>query len=373
MNILLNASNLRFGGGVTVSLNLLNSLVPLRPEDHFFLIHPQGVGYEPLIQNWNLTPLPVPDAFHKSYITKIRYNEYIFRSWCRDYSIDKIVSLGNVAFRADHRPQLLYIQMSHLVYHDSPAWKRMDWKSFMTNSLMDQWCAFHLKYATSYAVQTSVMKDRLIKRFEMQSDKVHIIPNAADLHTEPAPYCWDGKTLRLLFLSKLYSHKNFDCLLPLGKLIKEHSLPVTISLTLNKDESERTEKLLKCIKSEGLQHIFPNIGHVPFDSAGSVMQDHDGLFLPTLLESFSGTYAEALKCGRPIFTSHYDFAVNLLGDSAFFFDPLNADTIFKVLQDAIANPQAVAEKAEAAATIGALMPGWPEIAQQFSQLIDTFV
>ena len=373
MNLLLNASNVRHGGGVTVCLNLIREFLPLRSADRVYLIHPQGVGYEALGTFGNVTLLPVPDSFHHSYISKIRHNEYIFRAWCRQYSIDKVVSLGNVAFRCDGRPQLLYVQNAFLVYPDSPAWKRLSWRNFLYNSLMDQWASLHLRQATSFAVQTEVMKERLIKRFEAEDGKIYLVPNAADSHSEPAPARLPDGSLKLIFLSHYYPHKNFESLLPLARMIAEKRLPVSITLTLNRSKNPAVKELLNDIKKEGLENILPNGGHIPLAQIGAAMAAHDGLFLPTLLETFSGAYAEALRCGRPIFTSHYDFAVHSLGDAAFFFDPLNTDAIYRVLEAAVAKPEEMATKAKAAAALGLAMPDWPQIAQHFSDVTDRFV
>src|SRR5690606_5402289 len=105
MNLLLNASNLRHGGGKTVALQLINAVAPLRPGDKLYVIAPQRAGYESLTKHANVALLPLPDSFHRSWLSKLRHMHVVFPKWCDRLRIDKVVSLGNVAFPAKGRPQ----------------------------------------------------------------------------------------------------------------------------------------------------------------------------------------------------------------------------------------------------------------------------
>jgi glycosyltransferase involved in cell wall biosynthesis len=375
MNVLLNASNLRFGGGRTVALKLINAVAPMMPDDALYVVAPAGVGYEMLTKHSNVTLLPVPQSFNYSWLTKLKCNYRDFPKWVSRLKIDKVVSLGNVAFPVKEKPHLLYIQLPHLVYHESAAWKQMDTRSFLKNSLMDQYVAFHMRNATSYAVQTEVMKQRLIARFKVP-EEVHTVPNApiGTIGTETKPFAFPeaGTPWRLLFLSKYYPHKGFEILTELGGIIKEQNIPVRITLTIDKKESAGAAGILRAIKDAGLSDIIQNIGQVHLDEVGNVVAAHDGVFLPSLMESFSGAYAEALLYERPIFTSHYDFATELLGDAAFYFDPLKAQNIADVIANAIKDEDIVREKLAHMKQLLGTMPDWAAIGTDFAQLIYSF-
>jgi glycosyltransferase involved in cell wall biosynthesis len=49
------------------------------------------------------------------------------------------------------------------------------------------------------------------------------------------------------------------------------------------------------------------------------------LILPTLLESFTATYLEAMQFDCPVLTSDLDFAREVCGEAAIYFDPWNVD------------------------------------------------
>lgn len=371
MNLLLNASNLRHGGGKTVALQLINGLAPLRTQDRLYVVAPNTTDYAELARHPNISLLPLPDSFHRSWFTKLRYMYRELPRWCQRLHIDKVISLGNAAFPSKGRPQLLYIQLPHLVYHESSAWKTMDVRSFLTNSLMDQYVAYHLRYASSYAVQTKVMRDRFSNRFKLDKERIYTLPNAAieqeDIHPKPLPL--PAQPLKLLFLSRYYSHKNFECLPRVAHLLQERKVPVEITLTISAHEAEGAAKVLKAISGYKAIH---NIGPVGLERIGKLVDDHHAVFLPSLMESFSGVYSEALLHRRYIFTSHYDFATELLGEAAFYFDPLRPEHIASVLETAANNPSILSQKLRAIELAAQKAPDIKGVSRTFSQIIDSF-
>lgn len=241
---------------------------------------------------------------------------------------------------------------------------------------MDQAIAFYMRDATTYAVQTEVMKTRFCHRFDLQADRVKIIPNAAIRQVVEdgdirQPFKGE-KPYRFLFLSKWYAHKNFECLIPLAKIIRDQNLPVQISLTLEKTESAGAQALLQEIEQSDLSTIIHNIGNLFLKEVGKTILAHDAVFLPSLMESYSGVYSEALLYERPIFTSNYDFATTLLDNAAFYFDPLKPEHIAEVIAHAIKHPELMEEKQMHARNLAALMPDWDRIARDFSGLLDSF-
>ena len=64
-----------------------------------------------------------------------------------------------------------------------------------------------------------------------------------------------------------------------------------------------------------------NAGPVPQSHLASYFAASQALLLPTLLESFSGSYVEAMHFGVPILTSDMDFAREVCGEAALYFDP----------------------------------------------------
>ena len=60
----------------------------------------------------------------------------------------------------------------------------------------------------------------------------------------------------------------------------------------------------------------------------------DAIILPSLIESYSLIFIEAMFFHKPIFTSDLDFAREVCKNAAFYFNPFNAENIFNVISSA---------------------------------------
>ena len=86
--------------------------------------------------------------------------------------------------------------------------------------------------------------------------------------------------------------------------------------------------------------------------------------MPTLLESFSGSYIEAMHYGVPILTSDLDFAHDVCGESAIYFDPWNVETIKNAILELINNPEQARKLISAGKTqLESKFQSWDDIAE----------
>jgi len=80
-----------------------------------------------------------------------------------------------------------------------------------------------------------------------------------------------------------------------------------------------------------------NLGPVAHESCPSIYNQCDFLFAPTLLETFSASYPEAMKMNLPILTSKYSFAKDVCHNAALYFDPMNPKDIVEKINTLIYN------------------------------------
>ena len=352
MKIFINCANLRFGGGVTVGHNIIKSLNENSEVSSLAIVAPVNCGYEQFVSE------KITIDFLKNYaynpMFKPILNYFILPNFLKKHNVSCVLSLGNIAFPASGIPQILLIQNAYLTYPESVVWQRLSFKTKLYLKSMVSLMSRNLRYANHYFVQTFTMKNRLCQLFKISDNDVSILPNAVSYTSladcEEVNYedlLKNKKQIKLLFLSKFYPQKNFEVLFPLAKKIIENELLISFSITLDKNESKDTELFLEEIKNSGFQNVIQNIGNIEKADIAKTYAAHHGLFLPTLLESYSGTYIESIYFKRPIFTSDLDFAREVCKDAAFYFNPLDIDDIISVLQSAFMNPETIYEKIEA--------------------------
>ena len=172
-------------------------------------------------------------------------------------------------------------------------------------------------------------------RKALNFDKVYTVTNTAsnyyqDWKAYPArlPEKKAG-TFRFVTISSYYGHKNLE-LIPkvLQELRKRGVVSVEFVLTLKHEDFEFYI---------GAQEGIYNVGPVKPEECPSLYQECDGMFLPTLAECFSASYAEAMIMEKPIVTTSMSFAKSICQDAALYFEPKNpqdaAERIVQLLED----------------------------------------
>jgi len=124
-------------------------------------------------------------------------------------------------------------------------------------------------------------------------------------------------------------HKNLEVLIDLFKLYPDDLKDVRCIISIEENQHKNSKKLLNNIRKYNLQDKIINVGKLGQEGLAEFFLNCDALLFPTLLESFSGTYLEAMYFNLPILTSDLDFARYVCDDAALYFDPWDPADILK--------------------------------------------
>jgi len=189
-----------------------------------------------------------------------------------------------------------------------------------------------IKYPQLVLAQTRDMASRLRNQYVINNIK--IFPNGFDskgLHFDSKKYDYLRKIegVHLLMFSAFYTHKNFEVLPSVlymyGLIANAEKINIIITLPYETALNQTIFDRLNNVTNGKVSII--NVGAVQSLDIMSLYNNTDALFLPTLLESFSGTYLESAFFKKPILTSNLPFAIEILGDSAYYFDPYSPQSI----------------------------------------------
>lgn len=372
MKIIINCSNLRFGGGKTVAVNIIRQLIKV-VGNNYLLIVPNDSSYDEFIEEENIHKTIVPNKFTKIYF-KVFLNSVYLKNHVKNYKPDLVLSLGNIAIPTS-LPQILLIHQPYFAYRDSIVWKRLPIKFLIFIKLMVWQISRNIKYAELILVQTEAMRKRIARHYSLSKKQMGLLPNAVNLAGLSKVNIRsleekNNECIKLLFLSKYYPHKNFEILLPLANEIKKRGLKISITITLDETESLDTKVFINQVKNQNLNDVLLNIGNVSFENVPKVYEEHDGFFMPTLLESFSGTYIEAMYYRKPIFTSNMDFATEVCKDAAYYFDPLQVENIINVIVTGFQNTQIMEEKISKGKLYCSEFKNWDQLGDDLISYID---
>jgi len=184
--------------------------------------------------------------------------------------------------------------------------------------------------------QTEIAKKRLRATYG-EDVRIEICPNQLSRYVLPPDgsekiptnlRAYEGK-FKLLVLTRYYPHKNLEVIVEVFWRFRHELRDVMAILTVCPDESLKAKKFFEKVHALGLDEQIVSVGALKQEELAAFYMHTDALFLPTLLESYSGTYVEAMSYGRPILTSDLDFARSVCGDAALYFDPNNVDDILE--------------------------------------------
>ncbi len=374
MKILVNAVTCRVAGGRAVAMNFLRCYGK-GDFDHELVVHtPAKCGYEALAAP-NVHILPAPNVVHSAAARPWVDNVWMKRV-LEDAKPDVLFAMGSIAYPTI-LPQLVLYHWPYAIYPEDEVWRRMSFANRSSRRIKRWLFARRAPFASHFAAQTETARLRLERLWGLAN--VSVVPNAVSVGSDPPggrPDCLpkgipaDG-VRALLCLTRYYPHKNLEVLVELGRRIRDTGAPFIVLLTVSEDEGPAVSALLRAIEREGLGDVIVNLGTVPMEQVPALHVACDGLLLPTILESFSGTYVDSMYWERPVFTSDRDFARDICGDVAWYFDPHDPDDVLSVLGAAFDDPAEMERRIAQGRKRCEGFPTWPEVTGRYVELLES--
>ena len=273
-----------------------------------------------------------------------------------------------------------------MLLHDPHLFYPMDQLSHLSRKVMIRkrfaraFLALSIRRQAVSFVQTSVAAKRVTKMYRIKSDDVVVvIPNALSSairinigakNSEPLGLADAG--FRFLTLTKYAGRKGLDRLVAMFDHHRAILKDVVGIFTIDAVAHAGGKRLMSRVASAGLGGQVINLGPVDQRRLAQLYGEVDAVVLPSLLESFSGVYVEAMNLGVPIVTSDRDFARVVCGDAALYVDPMNegdiAAAIVRLANDASLRRSLIEKGKARAAEFGAT---WDECAVELLDALES--
>ncbi len=371
-HIFINGLKSKIGGGKSILNNYLTLLKRSNPKNNFIVLTPNRNEYKKYFSDF-IEIIDIKNLYKSNVLFPLLYY-FVIPKLLKDYSIDAILNFGDIVIPANI-PQVYLFDWAYAVYPNSIAWKRMNLGDCLIRKIKLFVFKKNIKYATVVIAQTKTAKDRLESIYGL--DNIKIVPNTVSLENisggEFFNFNLPKDKIKLYYLTYYYSHKNLEIFLPLARKIKELSLPYCIVTTIAPTQHKKAEKFLNNIKNERLDDIILNIGPVAMTNVPSLYFQCNALLMPTLLESFSGTYVEAMYHQKTILTSNLDFAHDVCGEAAFYFDPLDINSILSSIKFAFKDNNMRIRKIEEGKNKLSQLLTWKQAFDKYQELLEKVI
>lgn len=149
----------------------------------------------------------------------------------------------------------------------------------------------------------------------------------------------ENDIFRLLIPSAWYWHKNLEIIPEVSFHLKKLGFfDFKFRLTIPDNSAAWRNIFAKSVRN-GTDKNLETAGMVPHKMLLNEYAKCNAIFLPTLMECSTAVYPEAMAAGRLIITSDLDFAHEVCGTAALYFNPLNPIEAAEKIYLAIKNPE----------------------------------
>lgn len=363
-NVLINGVSAKSGGGRSILTNFLTCLKSNGSKNEYFVVVPFAHLYSQFSCNVTIIPM----RFLSRLVFLPFANAVVLPYLIKKHNIDIVFNVSDVPIPTS-KHQVFLFDWPYAAYPDSKAWSLLNFKGMVVRKAKLYLFKKYLPFVNKLIAQNNALKKRLELLYKIEG--ISIIPNAVSFDSRKNKLQFDFgfvEGFKLLCLTFYYPHKNLEIFIPLAKLIRDKGLDIKIILTISKEQGKNAERLLEDIKANFLSDIIINIGPVSMDRVPSLYDQTDGLLLPTLLESFSGTYVEAMYHKKPIYTSNLDFATSVCKESAYYFDPFDPEDILKTILTSREDTEVLQEKIKVGYSIMDNLPSWNQAFVMYEEL-----
>jgi glycosyltransferase involved in cell wall biosynthesis len=358
MRILVNGVSSRSGGGAVILegyVRALRRVLDELPDAEYVVVCPAANTFDATPRE-RLSILDVGNV--KGPWALARFYAWTLPRLTVQRRIDVVVNLADFVPPL-HVPQVYFFDWAYLVYQEDPSlWGGLRFHDRVARKLKARAISLTLPFATRIVAQTKTMADRL--RHKAKREGPTVLPTPTGIAVSD----WGGRSVtgrvvRILCLANYAPHKNLEILPDVAAALSRRGFGAVIALTLSPDDAY---PLLERARILGVEGALINIGPVPRDRVEAVIQSFDGMLIPSVLETYCLPFVEAMACGISVFAPDRDFARDVCGDAAFYFEPTKPESVADALVTSYSDDGERRARLARGTAIAAKLPSWESFA-----------
>ena len=337
MDVLLNCTTLVKGGALQAAVSFIGT--SLKAADHItwrYMVSRnmwnelQEAGYVPNAQYVSV----IDESPAKSRSSRKRISRLV-----TEIGPDLVFTFFGPAYVEFKVPHLCGVADGWVTHGDRWAWRTvrnpMDAAKLMIAIVYK---AMMFRKADAWVTESMTAKEGLMRRLRLPEARVSVVPNSCANHYLQSEAACElvprGNPLKILCLSAYYRHKNLEIIPDVAKALKEYipNQHVQFILTLP-DDSYGMKKIRAKATALGVDNRIINMGPIPVSRGPELYHNSHIVFLPSVLETFSANYPEAMAMGIPIVTTDLGFAHEICGAAASYFKPMDANAAARAISE----------------------------------------
>lgn len=338
MRILINTNGVSVGGGLQLVDSIIREMIKY---DHNYYV----------IVHCGQLPLTIESVRRYSHVKTVFYNPKKWRLGTftgHDRQMDKIVKDNNVevAFTvmglSKWRPKVPHLEgfaRCTTVIPESPYWNNLSKPQRLLQKISSYLINYSFRITSdAFWAESDFIANR-VRDFLPKTAKVFTVSGYYN-QVYDKPELWDNSIdfppfdgFTLLTIAANYAHKNLSIVPPLVHYMEEKHPEVSFRIVMTIKENE-----LKDLDDVVKRHVL-FVGGVKINQCPHMYEQCDIMFMPSLLECFSATYAEAMRMKKTILVPNLGFASMLCKDAAKYYDATSVESLGEALYELCSKPE----------------------------------
>lgn len=334
MNILINASNLKAGGGLQVADSICREIHKF--QQHEFTVVLSSYLYDTFEALKEVSNIKLYRYDIKNSISTIVFGrEPFLDGLVNNNSIETVLTIFGPSRWNPRIPHLSGFAISQILVPESPYFKILRRIDRIKYGIYNRLLEIAFKRSGKYFyTENPFISERLKKLFPDKT--VYTVTNYYNqIFDNPSQWreiklpSFDGVTL--LTIATPYIHKNVTIAASTARFLRKKYPDFRFRFVFSFDKEDFHADI------KNIEENFLFIGRVDISECPSLYMQCDIVFVPTLIECFTAAYPEAMRMRKPIVTTDLEFAHGLCGDAAVYYSALDsqdcANAIYRVASD----------------------------------------
>ncbi len=317
-NIIINTANLKKGGALQVALSFIKEATRQSEVTfHIFL----GKASMPLVteemrQNAHFIFYEI-DIVPTDSLRSLRAFRKRLDQLEQNIGPKAVITIFGPCYWKPSSPHIMGFANGYLLYEDSPFFESWKGNNSFIYKLKKKYHRYLLRReADSYWIETEDAKQRLAKFIGKPLSSITVASNNCSGYFYENSYdefkgLPEKKKFRFIYIAAYYPHKNLEIIPKVLKQLEALHIEAEFVITIADEDYKQ---------HQALHHPdIINIGPVHPRYCPSIYAAADAVFMPSMLETFSAVYPEAMYMKKPIVTSDLSFAKDICGDAALYY------------------------------------------------------
>lgn len=317
--VFFNAFGMRKGGAMVDVKNIVYYWGKRYPEDTLILLAPANFQYEDLAST-NIKV--ITHDLSNLELKRLYYHFFKIINLATASQVDVIISFNNLGlYRKNNIPSIVSLRTAYLVYPIKDLKQFISFKSIIRLLFQRFFFKISLKIADAIFTQTDTIKERLYKQYNPQI-LVKKISKAVLIGNKKPEIMKKAKNIfRFVYVTANYPHKNILTIIKAFKLLAREYNNIELSITISLEEFKRSYKKDVDINESYFTNKISFLGWLDRNKLVNLYLNSDVALVPSLFESFSGSYIETMYYELPLIVSDLDFAREICGKAAIYVAP----------------------------------------------------